>query len=93
MAGKILVRKAEKKTLESLGVFSWPVWAKEPSTFEYSYEEPETFYVIAGKARVEPKGGGESAEFGAGDIVTMPKGLECVWRISETIRKHYKVGD
>ncbi|MCX7805447.1 MAG: cupin domain-containing protein [Planctomycetota bacterium] len=92
MSGKITVRKADRKTLESLGVFSWPVWEKEPSTFDYSYDEQETFYVVAGKARVEPEGGGKPVEFGAGDLVTMPKGVKCVWKISDTIRKHYRFG-
>jgi uncharacterized cupin superfamily protein len=89
---EIRVRKADKKTLDTLGVSSWPVWEKEPSVFDYSYDEEETFYVMEGRARVEPKGGGKAVEFGAGDIVTMPKGLECVWKISETIRKRYRFG-
>jgi uncharacterized cupin superfamily protein len=32
---------------------------------------------------------GKSVEIKAGDLVTFPKGLSCVWDIKEPIRKHY----
>jgi len=70
---------------------SWPVWEKEPSVFEYSYDEQEQFYVVEGSAVVTPKGG-EPVSFGAGDFVTMPQGMECTWEIKEKIVKHYRFG-
>jgi uncharacterized protein len=31
-------------------------------------------------------------EFGAGDLVTFPKGMSCVWKIASAVRKHYRFG-
>ncbi len=35
---------------------------------------------------------GEAAEFGAGDLVTFPRGMDCVWTITQPVKKHYKFG-
>lgn len=32
----------------------------------------------------------EFVEFGAGDLVTIPKGLSCTWDVSVAVDKHYK---
>ncbi len=42
--------------------------------------------------RVTPQDG-EPVEFGAGDVVVFPAGMECVWEVIEPIRKHYAFGD
>ncbi|MGB2599422.1 MAG: cupin domain-containing protein [Candidatus Omnitrophota bacterium] len=89
---RIRIEKPDSKKLEELGVDSWPIWEKEASRFDWSYDEQETCYILEGKAKVEPEGG-EPVEFGAGDLVTFPKGMNCVWEISNPIRKHYKFGE
>jgi uncharacterized cupin superfamily protein len=33
---------------------------------------------------------GEAVEFGAGDLVTFPRGLTCTWEVRKPIRKHYR---
>jgi uncharacterized protein len=68
----------------------WPIWEKEPSTFPYSYDSEEKFFVLEGKATVKTPSG--TASFGAGDFVVMPKGLKCTWTVTEKIRKHYHFG-
>ncbi len=68
-----------------------PTWEKEASRFEWSYDEPETAYVLEGRVRVTTPDG-QAVEFGAGDLVTFPAGLECTWEVIEPIRKHYKMG-
>jgi hypothetical protein len=40
-----------------------------------------------GKVVVETQD--DKVEFGAGDFVTFPAGLSCVWDIKEAVRKHY----
>ena len=62
---------------------SWPIWEKEVSTFDWSDSEPEAFYVLEGKLRVE---------LDEGDLVTFPKGVGCKWDVREPIRKHYRFG-
>jgi uncharacterized cupin superfamily protein len=88
---RIRIEKPNAEKLEQLGVSSWPIWEKEVSRFDWSYDEQETCYFLEGKVRVEPEGG-EAVEFGKGDLVTFPKGMNCVWDISNPVKKHYKFG-
>jgi uncharacterized protein len=69
----------------------WGEWEKEPSEFPWSYDEQETCLILSGHAVVDGQNG-EHAEFGAGDWVVFPVGLEATWKISETIKKKYKFG-
>ena len=87
----IKIEKPTKEKLESMGILSWPVWEKEASTFPWSYDAQETCYLLEGKVKVTPEGG-DSVEFGAGDLVIFPQGMNCTWEISENVRKHYKFG-
>ncbi len=91
MRNGIKIKKGDSVALKKLGVSSWPIWEKEVSTFDWSYSEDETCYILEGKAKVRTDEG-ELAEFGAGDIVVFPKGLNCVWTITHPIKKHYKFG-
>jgi uncharacterized cupin superfamily protein len=77
--------------LETLGVFDWPVWEKEVSRFDWTYDAEESCYIIAGRVTVTPTGGAP-VEITAGDYVIFPAGMSCVWDISEPISKHYKFG-
>jgi len=73
---------------QSLGIDSWPIWEKEISCFDWYYDSTEHCLIIEGRVIVETDKG--SVEIKAGDFVTFPKGLKCVWDIKENIRKHYK---
>jgi uncharacterized cupin superfamily protein len=75
--------------LEVLGVADWPIWTREVSRFDWSYEAEETCYVLEGTVTVTPEGG-EPVTIHAGDLVTFPKGMRCGWDISAPIRKHYR---
>lgn len=90
----IRVEKPAKERLDSMGVFSWPIWTKEVSTFDWTYDERETCYILAGRVRVEPAPGAgiASVEFGPGDLVVFPAGLSCTWKVVEAVRKHYRFG-
>ncbi len=79
MAKKIKVEKPDPEQLQDLGVKSWPIWSKEVSEFEWSYDTREVCYLLTGEVTVETAE--ETVEFGAGDLVTFPAGLECVWKI------------
>ncbi|MBU1078465.1 MAG: cupin domain-containing protein [Spirochaetes bacterium] len=86
---QIIIEKPDEKRLNELGVKSWPIWEKEVSEFDWYYDSKEICYLLEGKVTVTPQGG-ESVQFGIGDLVTFPKGMKCVWSISENVRKHYK---
>lgn len=92
MSGEItVVHHPDTSELEQQGVFNWPIWEKEPSTFPWSYGDRETCYLLAGSVTVTPDGG-DPVSFGAGDLVTFPAGMSCFWEISVAVRKHYNFG-
>ncbi|GMR07586.1 MAG: cupin domain-containing protein [Gammaproteobacteria bacterium] len=74
--------------LDVLGVYDWPIWSKQASTFNWTYEQTETCYFLRGRVRVTPEGG-EAVEMGEGDLVTFPAGMKCTWEIIEDVEKHY----
>jgi len=87
----IKVEKPAPATLKKLGVEKWPIWTKEVSRFDWQYDQQEVCYLLAGRVKVTPAGG-DAVEFGAGDLVTFPEGLSCVWEVLEPVRKHYRFG-
>lgn len=84
---KIEVSRPDGKDLEQMGVFSWPIWTCEPSTFDWTYDMKETCYILEGEVTVEHDE--NEVSFGAGDMVIFPVGMSCVWRVSKAVRKHY----
>ena len=86
---EINIESKSKDDLEKMGVLSWPIWEKEISTFDWHYDAAEQCYILEGKVRVEPAEG-KAVEFGPGDFVTFPKGMDCVWKVSQPVRKHYR---
>ena len=85
-----IITKADPSSelLEELGVFDWPIWTKEISTFPWSYDSEETCYFLEGDVIVTPDGG-EPVKMGVGDLVTFPAGMSCVWDVRQAVRKHY----
>jgi hypothetical protein len=84
----IEIKKPDQKVLKKEGVFSWPVWEKEVSRFDWSYDSVEECYLLEGKVVVETDDG-KTVEFGKGDFVTFPKGLSCTWDVKSPVKKHY----
>ena len=85
---EIIVRKPTAE--EATAMESCPVWEKEVSEFPWHYDEQEQCLVIEGEVTVETADG--SVTFGPGDFVTFPQGLDCTWKVTRAIRKHYKFG-
>lgn len=84
----IKVEKITEEKLKEMGVFAWPIWEKEVSRFDWHYDSIEMCHILRGKVIIETKDG-KKINFGAGDFVTFPEGLDCVWDIKEPVRKHY----
>ena len=74
--------------LDIMGVFDWPIWRKEVSTFTWHYDKTETCYILRGHFIVTPDGG-EPEEFKRGDLITFPAGMSCTWEILKDVEKHY----
>ena len=84
----IKVQKLSQDQLKNLGVFQWPVWTKEASRFDWSYDSQEECYFLEGEVIVDVPGG-SSVSFGKGDFVIFPKGLSCTWNVKKPVKKHY----
>ncbi|XP_062084328.1 uncharacterized protein LOC133790645 [Humulus lupulus] len=88
--------------LSELGINSWPKWGCPPGKYTLKFDALETCYLVKGKVKVYPKGSSSSSsssssstsdnfvEFGAGDLVIIPKGLSCTWDVLIAVDKHYK---
>ncbi len=90
MTAGIKVEQPSDDRLKGLEVESWPIWEKEVSEFDWYYDEKEVCYLLEGEVEVETEEG--TVSFGEGDMVTFPQGLECVWKVKEDVKKHYKLG-
>ena len=64
-----------------------PTWSCGVSEFDWTYDSEETCLLIEGEVEVSFDGG--SVHFGAGDYVVFPQGLDCVWKVTKPVRKHY----
>ncbi|KAG2243721.1 hypothetical protein Bca4012_022869 [Brassica carinata] len=101
----IVEKKPSQDRLDELKIKSWPKWGCSPGKYHLKYEAEEICYIVKGKVKVYPKSSSSTAsssssssldaqvewcvEFGAGDIVTFPKGLSCTWDVSLSVDKHY----
>jgi uncharacterized protein len=86
----ITIKHLTLPELEYAGIFHWPIWEKEPSRFDWYYDQEEHCYILQGHVIVETSEG--SFEIKAGDYVIFAKGLKCVWEVKEEVRKHYRFG-
>ncbi|CAL9227214.1 unnamed protein product [Arabidopsis halleri] len=98
---RIIVEKNPSQArLDELKFKSWPKWGCSPGKYHLKYEAEEICYIVRGKVKVYPKPPSSLSsssdaevewcvEFGAGDIVTFPKGLSCTWDVSLSVDKHY----
>jgi len=85
---EIKIQRLNQSELKKRDVFSWPIWEKEISCFDWHYDEIEECYFLEGKVDVQTKDG-KRVSFGKGDFVSFPKGLSCRWDIKKPVRKHY----
>ncbi|MDB9526222.1 cupin domain-containing protein [Oscillatoria sp. CS-180] len=87
-AGISVEKSPGRDRLDALGVFDWPVWGKEASTFPWTYDDSETCYFLEGDVVVTPEGG-DPVSMSQGDLVTFPAGMSCTWDIRSDVKKHY----
>ncbi|MBU1998610.1 MAG: cupin domain-containing protein [Candidatus Omnitrophota bacterium] len=85
---EIKVEKLSQEDLKKRGVYSWPIWQKEVSKFDWHYDSIEECLFLEGEVTVEDNTG-KSVSFGKGDFVTFPQGLSCAWIVKKPVKKHY----
>jgi len=86
-----VISPCPEATIVELGITSWPIWSCGVSRFPWSYDESETCLLLEGEVTVTPEGG-DPVRFAAGDLVSFPAGLACVWEVHAPVRKHYRFG-
>jgi len=79
----------QQTMLDALGVMDWDIWEKDVSEFPWTYDTEECCYFLQGEVTVTPQGG-EPVSMGKGDLVTFPAGMQCVWKITRAVKKHYR---
>lgn len=84
---EISVKQLSEEEISKRNIRQWPIWQKEVSKFDWYYSETEECLFLEGKVKIYYKD--KVIEVGKGDFVTFPQGLECVWEVSEPVRKHY----
>lgn len=70
-------------------VYSWPMWTKEVSEFDWQYDATEDCLLLQGVVEVTTAKG-FTVTIHAGDFVTFPQGLSCRWKVLEPVKKHYR---
>ena len=69
---------------------NWPIWTCGVSEFDWDYTQKEKCLVLEGQVTVTDRpDSGRAVSFGPGDYVVFPVGLECVWKVTKPVRKHY----
>jgi uncharacterized cupin superfamily protein len=86
---QIKITQPRPQDLEKDKVFSWPIWEKKVSSFDWQYDAAEECYFLEGRVTVQTPDG-QKVEFGKGDFVTFPQGLSCIWEVKSPVRKHYR---
>jgi len=86
-----IVDNPSQEQLDEIGVRSWPQWGCGVSVFPWTYDEPETCYLLEGEVFVTPEGG-EPTRVAAGQLVTFPAGMSCTWDVKAAVKKHYRFG-
>ena len=85
---QITVRKPTEAEIEEY--YRKPTWGCGVSEFDWYYDDRETCILTEGEVTVEYNG--TSVTLGAGDFVTFPQGLSCVWKVTKPVQKHYQFG-
>ncbi|KAI0510117.1 hypothetical protein KFK09_010717 [Dendrobium nobile] len=83
-------RNPSPSRLSELRTKSWPKWGCPPGKYYLKFDAEEICYFLKGKVRAHIKGLSEIVEFGAGDLVVIPKGLSCTWEVFVAVDKYYK---
>lgn len=83
----VTIQQLSQQELQDKGVFSWGIWEKEVSQFDWYYDSVEHCYILEGEVSVSTDSGEYSIK--AGDFVTFRKDLSCKWNVTKDIRKHY----
>ncbi len=84
---EIIIEKMSIETAKEKEIYSWPIWEKEVSVFNWEYDSDEHCYLIEGEVVIKVVG--REYTIKKGDYVIFKKGLKCIWDIKKDIKKHF----
>ena len=84
---EIIIEHLREVEIDKRSIRNWPVWEKEISRFDWTYEGDEECLILEGEVIVETDKGNFLIK--KGDFVTFKKGLECIWDIKKPVKKYY----
>jgi len=84
---KVIIQRLTSQEIEERQIKKWPIWEKEVSRFEHSYDGDEECLFLEGEVVIETKDSNYSIS--PGDFVIFQDGLKCVWDIKRPVIKHY----
>ena len=87
----IFIKQLSDDEIDNMGILNWPIWTCEVSEFPWKYDVEESCLILEGEVSVAA--GSDIVQIKAGEFVIFPKGLDCVWKVTKPIRKHYKFGE
>ncbi len=73
--------------LEVMGVFDWAISEQEAGAFSRTYERKELCYILEGSCSITPTGC-STQHFKKGDLISLPKDLECLWIVTKPVKMH-----
>ena len=80
---QIIVEPKSEDEARELGVFDWEPSSHPGGRVDQNYSETLNCYVVSGQARIQTEDG--SIEVESGDLLTIPKGLDCTWHVRSGI--------
>jgi len=84
---KVIIQRLTSQEIEERQIKKWPIWEKEVSRFEHSYDGDEECLFLEGEVVIETEDSNYSIS--PGDFVIFQDGLKCVWDIKRPVIKHY----
>lgn len=63
-------------------------WEATPGTYHATYTQYEFVHMMEGRLTITPDGG-TSVVLGPGDAFVVEAGFKGLWKIDETVRKHF----
>jgi hypothetical protein len=84
-----VVKKISTHEFEQLGVDTWEPWENTTHKAPWEVEETETFYVHEGEVSITV--GDITYNVTENMLVSLPKGLVCIWDIPKYLKKVYKL--
>ncbi|WP_312469408.1 cupin domain-containing protein [Neobacillus sp.] len=85
-----VVKKISTQEFEQNGVDTWEPWENTThKAQQWEVEETETFYVHEGEVNITV--GEITYNVTENMLVSLPKGLVCIWDIPEYLKKVYKL--